>query len=276
MNDLGLDLQHVRTWFPREKEVPYVLVRVTDAQTKGWADALGIAVRRCYVTDAVLSESAAAHKVSQQDVIAAKLPDAGSTMSGDFGEILVYLFQGTEEHPKAAIGATKWRLKQERKKPAPFSDVVHFFLPSWPMASADDVVLCSEVKAKSGAGAFAPIKRAIEGCEKDRTSRLAGTLVWLRERALTDDLGDLKIEHLNRFIEGIDHPPAQQRFRAVAVIAADLLEAELADAPVKTPSDYTVVVISVPELKATYTSVFDAARQAVAAAEAALATQGYL
>ena len=55
MNDLGLDLQHVRTWFPHEKEAPYVLVRVSDAHAKGWADALGKAVRRCYVTFAIAS-----------------------------------------------------------------------------------------------------------------------------------------------------------------------------------------------------------------------------
>ena len=117
---------------------------------------------------------------------------------------------------------------------------------------------------------FAPIKTAIAGCEKDQTSRLAGTLVWLRDRALTEDLGDLTIDHLNRFIEAIDHPPAQKRFRAVAVIAADLLEAELADAPAQAPIGYTVVVMSVPELKATYTAVFAAARRAFAGAEAAL------
>jgi hypothetical protein len=274
MNDLGLDLQQVRTWFPHEKEAPYVLVRVSEAQAKGWADALGIAVRRCYVTDALLSESAAARNVAQAEVIASKLPDAGSTMAGDFGEILAYLYQGTQVQPQVAIGATKWRLKQDRTKPAPYSDVVHFVLPSWPTASTEDIVICSEVKAKSGKSAFAPIKKAIAGCEKDRTSRLADTLVWLRERALTEDLGDLKIEHLNRFIEAIDHPPAQKRFRAVAVVTADLLEGELADAPAEAPADYTVVVISVPELKATYTSVFEAARQAVAAAEAALVAQG--
>lgn len=274
MNDLGLDLEKARTWFPHEKEAPYVLVRVSDAHAKSWGDAIGIAVRRCYVTDAILSESATAREVAQADVIASRLPDAGSTMAGDFGEILVYLYQGAQQHPQVIIGATKWRLKVDRKKPAPYSDVVHFVLPSWPTASTEDVVICSEVKAKSGKGAFAPIRRAIEGCEKDRMSRLAHTLVWLRDKSFTEDLGELKIEHLNRFIEAIDHPPAQKRFQAVAVVSADLLEGELADAPSEAPAGYTVVVISVPELKATYTSVFEAARKAVAAAEVALLAQG--
>lgn len=272
MNDLGLDLQQVRTWFPHEKDAPYVLVRVSDAHAKAWADALGMAVRRCYVTDTLLSESAASRNVAQAEVIASRLPDAGSTMAGDFGEILVYVYQSAQQHPQAVIGATKWRLKQDRTKPAPHSDVVHLVLPSWPASSADDLVLCSEVKTKSTNGASTPIKSAIEDSVKDRTSRLARTLIWLRERTLTEDLGDMKLEHLDRFINATEHPEAQKRFRAVAVVAADLLEAELADAPVETPTEYTVVVISVPELQTIYTSVFTTARQAIAAVEAAIPT----
>lgn len=147
-------------------------------------------------------------------------------------------------------------------------DVVHFVVPAWPTASAEDVVLCSEVKTKSTDGASTPIKAAIEDSFKDRTSRLARTLVWLRERALTDDLGDVSLQHLDRFINATEHPAAQKRFRAVAVVSADLVEAEVADAPTQAHPEYTVVVISVPDLQATYTSVFAAARQAIAAAEA--------
>ncbi len=267
MIDLGLDLQQIRAWFPHEKEAPYILVRVSDDQAQGWAEALGVAVRRCYVTDGLLSQSAAARQVPQLDVIAAKLPDAGSTMAGDFGEILVYLYQGAQQHPLVAMGATKWRLKQDRTKPAPHSDVVHLVLPSWPYPSADDLVICAEVKTKSTDGASTPIKSAIEDSLIDRTSRLTRTLVWLRERALTEDLGDIKLEHLDRFINATEHPEAQRRFRAVAVVSADLVDAELADAPAAAPAEYTVVVIVVPDLHATYTSVFAAARQAIAAAE---------
>ena len=269
MNDLGLDLQQIRTWFPHQQEAPYVLVRVSGDHTKTWTDALGIVVRRCYVTDVLLVQSAASRNVAQSEIIVAKLPDAGSTMAGDFGEILVYLYQGAQEHPRVAIGATKWRLKQDRTKPAPHSDVVHFVLPSWPASSAEDLVVCSEVKTKSTKSAFRPIRTAIEDSLKDRTSRLTRTLVWLRERALTEHLGDIKLAHLDRFINATDHPEAQRRFRAVAVVSADLVDAELAEAPVTAPAEYTVVVISVPDLHATYTSVFAAARQAIAAAEAA-------
>lgn len=260
-DDLGFDIKHALPWFPHGQETPFVLVRVADAHANAWADALGVAVRRCYVSDTLLDERAEALGVSKSEVVAAKLPDAGSTMAGDFGEILVYFYQAAKEHPAVAVGPKKWRLKQDRTKPAPHSDVVHFVLPSWPASSEHDLLLCSEVKTKSTNGNSSPIKSAIEDSAKDRTSRLARTLVWLRERALIEDLGNVQLGHLARFIDATEHPPATKRFRAVAVICSSLVDGELADAPTEVPADYTVVVISVPELQKTYTSVFEAARK---------------
>ena len=168
MNDIGLDLEEVLAWFPHEKDAPYVLVRVSAEHAETWSTVLGVAVRRCYITDSVLAENAATRQVSQSEIIAARLPDPGATMAGDFGEILVYLYQGVREHPNVAYGATKWRLKQDWTKPAPHSDVVHLVLPSWPIPSEQDCILCSEVKTKSTNGAFAPIKKAVEDSAKDR------------------------------------------------------------------------------------------------------------
>ena len=187
-------------------------------------------------------------------------------MAGDFGEILVYLYQGTRTHPSMALVATKWRLKQDRTKPSPHSDVVHFELPSWPYPSAQDCVSCSEVKTKSTGGATTPIADAIKDSAKDQVSRLARTLVWLRDRALTEDLGDIQLAHLNRFINANDYPPAQRKFSAVAVICAALAEEELKNAPSQVHPNYSVVVITVPDLQAVYTSSFVAARQAVVGA----------
>ena len=271
MDDLGLNLEQVRAWFPHEQNTPYVLVRVNDECAQTLSDALGAAVRRCYIADSLLSERSASLNHSQHDIIAAKLPDAGPTMAGDFGEILVYLYQGTREDQSNPIGVTKWRLKQDRNKPAPYSDVVYFVLPSWPESSAEDVVLCAEVKTKSTAGTFRPIEAAIADSLKDRTSRLAKTLVWLRERALTEDLRDVRVEHLDRFLKTTDHPAAQRHFSAVAVVSADLVAAELTDRPVETSTEYTVVVISVPELRKVYTSVFAEALRATVAVEAGIA-----
>ncbi len=87
--------------------------------------------------------------------------------------------------------------------------------------------------------------------------------MWLRERALVESLGDVQIAHLERFINTTDHPKATKRFRCVAVVCKSLVDSELKHAPSAAVPEYTVVVISVPELKQTYSAVFDAARKAL-------------
>jgi hypothetical protein len=88
MDELGLEITQVLPWFPREQEEPYIIVRVSDEHATTWGHALGIAVRRCYITDALLEQRARETGVSRAEILSAKLPDAGSTMAGDFGEIL--------------------------------------------------------------------------------------------------------------------------------------------------------------------------------------------
>lgn len=262
-DDLGFNFAHAAPWFPHDQEQPYVLVRVSDEHALSWANTLGLAVRRCYVSDSLVSAKAKEHNVNEAEIIAARLPDAGATMAGDFGEILVYFYQSAMELPVKAFGPKKWRLKQDRTKPAPHSDVVHFVLPSWPAPSANDVLLCSEVKTKATDGDSTPIQSAIIDSAKDRTSRLARTLVWLKERALLEPLGDVHVAHLDRFIKATDHPPATKRFRAVAVVCQSLVDEELKNAPAAASPEYTVVVIAVPDLKKTYSAVFEAAKKAM-------------
>lgn len=264
IDDLGFDVHLPVSWFPHDQDVPYVLIRVNREHARAWAHVLAGSVRRCYITDALLEERSATLGIPKADILAAKLPNAGATMAGDFGEILVYIYHAAREHPKAAVGPKKWRLKQDRTKPAPHSDVIHFVLPEWPAPSAKDVLLCSEVKTKSTSGASRPIKAAIEDSALDRTTRLARTLVWLKERALVEDLGDITMAQLERFIQATDHPPVRRRFHAVAIICSSLVDRELGDAPKEATVDCTVVVISVPELRQTYTAVFNAARRSVA------------
>ena len=270
MQELGIDINQVLSWFPHEREAPYVLVRVSSEHANCWADALRDAVRRCYLTDELLltraqkleDELQGSPEFRQKQVINSKLPDPGSTMSGDFGEILIYFYQAAKAHPHNAFGPKKWRLKQDRTKSAPRSDVVHFILPTWPIPSEHDELLCAEVKAKATNGSSSPIEEAIRDCAKDRTSRLSKTLEWLKERAIGEPLGAVQIDHIDRFIKAIDHPPTTKRFSAVAVICSSLLDAELPKAPAQASSDYTLVLVSVPNLKAVYTAVFDAVKAA--------------
>ena len=263
MDELGIDFVDAVPWFAHAQEQPYVLVRLSPQSVAQLAARIGEPLRRCYITDAELDAAALRHNLTRAEILQSKLPDAGATMSGDFGEVLGYFYQATRELPSTAIGPKKWRLKQDRTKPAPKSDVVHFVMPNRPHASNADAILCSEVKAKATGGASTPIADAITDCKKDRTSRLASTLVWLRERALTADLGDVDVPLLDRFINAVDSPPAAKRFRAVAVICNAFLNNELVAAPNVADTEFTLVVIGVPNLHATYTAAYAAAQASV-------------
>lgn len=261
MQELGFDIADALQWFANETQTPFILERVSDESAEAIAERITEAIRRCYISDAQVAARAAALGVSQQEIVEAKLPDPGATMAGDFGEILIYFYHATRRHPHVAFGPKKWRLKQDRTKPAPHSDVLHFVLPAWPTATAGDVIICSEVKVKATpSDEWKPIPAAIEGCQRDRVSRLTRTLIWLRERLLAEGLGDVRLEQLNRFINAVDHPAATRRFYAVAVICSSLVDEELQTAPTEPAQDYSLVVVSVPGLRDLYNSIYQAVR----------------
>lgn len=269
MNELGLEINEVLPWFAIEPQQGYTRVTVSADHAGTWGNVLSEAVRRCYISDARLAAAAAAADATQGAIVAAVLPDPGSVMSGDFGEIVGYLYLASRQ--TGAIGPKKWRLKQDRTKPAPHSDIVQFVLPQWPEASPHDRVVCGETKAKATGGNFTPITAAIEGARTDRTSRLGRTLVWLRERALLQDIGAVTVDQLNRFINATEFPPCIREFHAIAVICSNLVEAELANlVPGDIPNGCALVVISVPNLQSTYTTVFEAVHASVTAAPEAL------
>ena len=271
MNELGLDTEVTAQWFPHETEQPYLLIRVTAEHANAFSNLLGSAVRRCYLADDVLlsrshtlaQELPGPYQQRQREIIASAIPNAGSVMSGDFGEILGYIVQACEAYPDVAFGPKKWRLKQNRVHASQGSDLVQFILPMWPEASDNDSILCAEVKTKATNGASIPIQEAIEGCAKDRTSRLTKTLLWLRERAILEDLGAIQLAHLQRFINTTDYPPALRRFRALAVICNSIVDDELITIPAIIPNEFSLVIIAVPNLQAVYTAVFDAVSQSI-------------
>ena len=264
MQELGLQVATVTPWFTVEPQQHYTRVTVSAEQVANWADLLSDAVRRCYISDEKLAERAEATHSTPAEILASKLPDPGSVMSGDFGEIVGYIYLASREQ-EVASGPKRWRLKQDRLKAAPYSDVVQFVLPQWPQATDHDRVICAEVKAKATAGNFSPIVRAIEGSQKDSTSRLARTLIWLRERARGEDIGTITLEKLDRFINATEHPQYARSFHAIAVVCTGLVEDELTTIPAEMPEGCALVVIWIPNLRDTYTAVYEATQQSVAA-----------
>lgn len=259
MLELELDFEALGEVFSTTQSMPFAVIEIDVEQAATFADRLGVPVRRCYISDPSLQARIAETSVSARTVVGSKLPDRGSTMAGDFGEILTALFHAASEHPGVVLDPKKWRLKQDRTKPAPGSDVVQMILPLWPAASADDRIICAEVKTKSTSGTSTPIASAIADSEKDSSRRFVKTLNWLKERAIDTGLSTISIEQLDRFIHPVDHPEATREFRAVAVICASLVADELIGVVPPPPSERALIVISVPDLKETYERVFDAA-----------------
>ncbi|MEU1525516.1 hypothetical protein ABZ413_25320 [Nocardia rhamnosiphila] len=270
MEELGLDMEALKTTFTLVHEAPYLLVEIPVDRAALLAEQLAVPFRRCYLTDKTLEERHVATSTPKAVITQKALPDSGSVMSGDFGEILTALFSAAREHPEGVLDPKKWRLKVERTKAAPKADVVQFVLPEWPTPSARDRVLCAEVKTKATKGPFTPIQKAIEGSAMDRAGRLAKTLLWLQDRAILGDLGTVTLDQINRFVEATDYPPAQREFRAVAVISANLVAAETATVALPNADECALIVISVSDLKSTYQAVFDTI---VATAESAGAAQ---
>lgn len=257
MNDLGLDPSDILDWFEQQSNGNHELVILSDEVAANLPNRMPVAVRRCYISDDLLEERASKLGLGFEEVIAAVLPDPGSVMAGDFAEILVFIYHAARHTPLQVFGPKKWRLKQDRTKPCPHSDVVQFILPHWPESSADDVLLCSEVKCKSTPGRFRPVAKAIEGCKEDQASRLARTLVWLRQRAILTDSAGSDLQILDRFIQSDKHPRAQKCFEAVAVVSSSLLGEALEDVPSPREDGYVVIIISVPELHKWYNEVYD-------------------
>ncbi len=263
MQELGLSAATAALWFQTQQRASYVFVTVAEPVAQTLPVALADAFRRCYVTDAALAQAATQSQVTQSAALAAKTPDRGSIMAGDFGEIFTYVYQAALALPATAFGPKKWRLKQDRTKPAPKSDVVQFILPNWPTPSADDVLMCSEAKIKSTRGGENQIANAIKGCTTDRTSRLASTLVWFQERSLYESLGTTERAHIDRFVHTTDHPGFAKKFYAVAIVSRELVNAEIQAVPATPSQDFTLLVVDFPQLKHYYEAVFQAMSNSV-------------
>ena len=256
MKELGLDLAEVQSFFSEALADPYVLVTIGADKAAEWTELLGVPARRCYVSDGRLKAIVDEKGHSYETVVQAVVPDEGSVMAGDYGEIVTALYLASRAHPAEVLEPKMWRLKSRRTKASEGSDVVQLRLPHWPTASDEDAITCAEVKTKSTNGKSTPVESAIKDSRRDRESRLAKTLVWLKEKAILGDLGTVKLAHIDRFVKATDHPPAIYEFRAVAVISSELVDQETSDTTVPENSECTLVVISVPDLKANYENLY--------------------
>jgi len=214
------------------------------------------ALPECYITRQQLISRVEETGLEISNILANKLPDRGSVMSGDFGEIITLFFLNSECEAQT-VPIQKWRYKQDRTKAAPHSDVVILYRKHNKLkVSKKDFVICAEAKQKATNSAFDPIGSAIDGYQKDRNGRLARTLVWLKEKAIDVEAKDF-IDYIKRFTD-LTEVEYSKYFKATAIIDLGLLNDELTretDVPVQN-KDFEVIVLGIPNLKQFYETVF--------------------
>ena len=122
------------------------------------------------------------------------------------------------------------------------------------------MIVVAETKAKATSSANNPILSAVDGIKKDYVSRLAKTLVWLKERYILTEPNSAKIEYLDRFINSQDEQYGEytKHFKAIAVVDASFLDNELSvtiEEP-KIGHNFEIIVISIDELKKAYETTY--------------------
>ena len=213
----------------------------------------------CYITQADISAQINRTGLTASEILQSKLPDPGSVMSGDFGE-LITLFYLSEETTVTTESIKKWRYKQDRNKPAPHSDVVIIHRKHTDRPSKDDFVICAEAKARASSSQSEPIESAVRDSAKDKTGRLARTLVWLKDKAIAHENADT-IKFIKRFTDDLLNTEFKKHYKAVAIIDRSFLDEELLKA-LEIPAqneEFEVLVLGITDLKALYENSFSRA-----------------
>jgi len=216
--------------------------------------------RKCYITDQKIEELLSRHNgnISAKKIIQSKIPDPGSVMAGDFGEITAYFILKGKYLPIKLFGPKKWRWKNDRNKALLFTDVIMFDRNDTP--SEKDLVVLAEVKTKSTKRTKNPIQQAIEGVQKDYVSRFARTLIWLKDIYTSVAPNAARIEYLDRFINSQEDKYGKytKHFKAVAIIDSSFLDNDLEEniEDLEIEDDFEVIVISIDDLKTAYESTY--------------------
>lgn len=263
MSPQSTDSEIITPWFAdHAKPDGAIAVRthiLSDDKCAHLEDFFVRAIPDCYIPANVLAARVNETGLSASEILKNKLPDPGSVMAGDFGEILTLFYLGGERS-ESVRKLRKWQFKQDRTKAAPHSDVVILYRKHADKASKSDFVICAEAKLKSTQSTFCPIEKSVEGYNSDKTGRLARTLVWLKEKAI-DHGNPEAIAYIKRFTDDLLNTEFKKNYRAVAIIDRNFLDQEL-QKPLNLPAqseEFEIIVIGITDLKQLYERSFSRA-----------------
>ena len=214
------------------------------------------AMRNCYVEDSAI-QRATTTSVDSKTVIKTYIPTKPHIKSGEFGEILSFYMLLEKYLPIKLTGVKKWFLKPDKNKAAFYTDVVLYSCGDTP--SPQDLLVSAEVKAKVVRKNNNRIQDAVVGAEEDFVSRLADTLVVLRDKSLQK--GDAKtVKEVERFIESVEdnNGTYQKHIKAVLLIDSNLCDDEMKKEVVRKEKidNFEIIVLCIEKLREVYGAIY--------------------
>lgn len=237
-----------------------LIFKMTSMEAAIFADGLPAAFRDCYIDDQAIADALHADiGTTRSDIVLSVIPDDPSIASGDFGEIMSYFLLKNKYATRNVDGPKKWRWKMDRNSPAPHTDVALFTVANPP--SQKDCVIAAESKSRAVSATKLQFLNALDGAKKDKTSRLAKTLVWFREKAIRTSDGEL-LRKMKRFIDSPEagNGPYLKEFKAILVTDSSLQDKEITVFNSAAPDleGIEAIVISIPNMRDFYVHLFGA------------------
>ena len=241
------------SYFDFEKNEKLNIYRLKPENVGKFLHEITLEFRQCYIADNILEEKAKKNKMPMSKYLEEFiLPSKGNIKAGDFGEMLSYFFVIEHYAFKEIIlfSPRKWQWKQDKNKAMPYSDAVCFHREDKNTPTENDFVICVESKMKATKSKECRIQEAVEGANTDKVSRLAKTLLWLRDKYAKD--GDMKMrKYIERYLEPVEKETYSKNFKAFAIIDNEFEKFEISQ-PIINDNDISIIIIIMDNLKDMY------------------------
>ncbi|TGL59511.1 hypothetical protein [Leptospira sarikeiensis] len=245
-------------YFTRTDEADYILYSLKNNKHGELVKSIFKHFRTFYIGDVELKDKANLNQITPTEFLREYiLPDKGSIMSGDFGEICSFLIasEKSKKEKKPVYGPLKWRWK-DKNKASLHTDCILFYRKNFKTASTEDFLISIESKMKATPSKKKHrIQDAIDGAADDKLFRLALTLKWL-ERMYAKE-GNIKEKlRLERFQNPAKYGGYDIRNKAYAFIDERFLKEEESKA-IENNHNIIVIVFSIEKLKEAYEQTFE-------------------
>lgn len=219
--------------------------------------AITVPFRKCYITDKELEDKSVKSKISKKEMLEKTiLPDKGNIRSGDFGEIFGRFLILSYYKGKGYVlfSPKKWLWKEDRNKPSSGTDVVAFYCPDPENSSVEDFIVSLESKMEATPSTTNRIQDAIDGAKRDKLSRLAKTLVWMKEKYTRNgDPDNTKL--VERYLTPVEGKTFNKIFKALAILDTKYLDDEISE-PLENTEKIIVIIATMENLKSIYEATY--------------------